>query len=224
MGLAPPVVDLSRFKKYVDPDACDDFDTGPAEPQGPGLSGLPPPKIKKKFDRYDDDDEIEKEGTGLAALPPPRVSIPRRYDSDEYSEESEDYDYYDDDEFQVGEKRRRKIIVSIYAPVLTACSYIVSCVVFFLYLFVHVPIRCHCLLYSHLYHTHLLFSVWFQAPNLYTRKVYIVFLFAILNAQLKHKFLSFSLLDVTLFYQINFYLLQLYNFIPTIKHFLATWI
>lgn len=119
MGLAPPVVDLSRFKKYIDPDACDDFDI---EPEGPGLSGLPPPKITMKFNRYDDDDdEIETEGSGLSALPPPRVSIPRMYDSDEYSEESEDYDYYDDDEYQVGEKRRRKT-VSISAPVLTACS------------------------------------------------------------------------------------------------------
>lgn len=111
---------MSRFKKYVDPDE----EENEPEPEGPGLSGLPPPKISMKFNRYDSDEEEEEDlgGSGLSALPPPRVSIPRRYDPDDYSEdESEDYDYYDDDEFQVGQKRRRNII-SIYAPNLTACS------------------------------------------------------------------------------------------------------
>jgi hypothetical protein len=176
MGLAPPVVDLSRFKKYVDPDACDDFDSGPAEPQGPGLSGLPPPTIKMKFNRYDDDDEIETEGSGLAALPPPRVSIPRRYDSDEYSEESEDYDYYDDDEYQVGEKRRRKIIVSIYAPVLTACSYIVSCVDFPLVVCTRSNSLSLFTLQSSISHTLIIFQCGFKR-QICTLEKYILFFF-----------------------------------------------
>jgi len=111
-GLPPPKINLPKFQRDEE-----------EEPEGPGLSSLPPPKISMKFNRYDDDEDDDGGGGGLASLPPPTLSFPKRYDPDEYSDEdSEDYDYYDDED-QVGQiiHSRRKSIIYLSANCMIGC-------------------------------------------------------------------------------------------------------